>query len=124
MNFNSLYLKFILLAYNNLNTGTAFTQGGGGFFSYFRIEKGLRRRFEGYGVLNGRNTVLQSIVDDNEIFSLSSSRQRVSNTQISRILLCNVDIENRALDLSLEAGRNAQREVPATSRRCHALMHA
>ena len=54
MNFNSLYLKFILLAYDNLTTGTAFTQGGGSF------QKGLRRRFEGYGVLNGRNTVLQS----------------------------------------------------------------
>ena len=32
-------------------------------------------------------------VDDNEIFSPSSSRQRVSNTQISRILLCNFEIE-------------------------------
>ena len=78
----------------------------------------------GTGCLMGGIQYFNLTVDDNEIFSLSSSRQRVSNTQISRILLCNVDIENRALDLSLEAGRNAQREVPATSRRCHALMHA
>ena len=76
MNFNSLYLKFILLAYNNLNTGTAFTQGEGGVL-FIKVSGGTLR---GTGCLMGGIQYFNLTVDDNEIFSPSSSRQRVSNT--------------------------------------------
>ena len=51
MNFNSLYLKFILLAYDNLTTGTAFTQGGGDHISELKKVSGGALR--GTGCLMG-----------------------------------------------------------------------